>query len=446
MRAGVKATAAVAAVAVAAWAVTTTSAPTTGGGPADLAVATSSTTTAPTTTSTTSTTVAAAAPKYNVPSPNPPAPSGFAGQVSGIYSDVYDVVGATNVGSSLPGGSSQLPTPGQFAAQVAQLTPEQLGYLYDATSKVPQWSDLPADYQDLLAKARTAPAPTQPVSSSAVKAALGAAAVPQVKAAAVGTAAFPPAAPTGSFPSPPAPYLPTSPVGLTNLVPANCPLPPPGQDFGTQAVLSAQTAVDTLTEVINGLPSSIGIIINAIPYTIPDPAIYVLTVVLGATDVVLQTFNWMMNSNNDCGFIQTIELVQNIDNTTVNNYDLLLLEDQTIDNIESSVNTIHGQLDAVQQTLDAQLTLAIQQALAQPSSSVPNIAFEIPASAGGNLDSQPIGVAEVVTNAIAEITASGQPLNAAAPSDLALADAALAAHNYRQAYTEFHLAYLEAIQ
>jgi len=73
--------------------------------------------------------------------------------------------------------------------------------------------------------------------------------------------------------------------------------------------------------------------------------------------------------------------------------------------------------------------------------SPPNIAYELPTSVGGNLNSTPIGVQEIVTNALSEAQAAGRPINSAATRDVALANAAHAAKNYANAYTLFQESY-----
>ena len=86
----------------------------------------------------------------------------------------------------------------------------------------------------------------------------------------------------------------------------------------------------------------------------------------------------------------------------------------------------------------------IEQALTAPATSPPNAAYELPASLGGNLDSTPIGVQEVVTKALSVATQAGLPVNPAAPQDLSAANAALAAGNDAGAYADYAAAYREA--
>jgi hypothetical protein len=229
-------------------------------------------------------------------------------------------------------------------------------------------------------------------------------------------------------------------------VPATCPQPPPGDDLGAAAIYSAQISADVLNETVDGMPSEVGLIVAGVPAQIPNPARIVLEVAADAATALLDQFNYMNNSNNDCGYVTTIDYVENIDNTTINTYNLMTLMETTLDNVESSVNTVSGQVHVVQQTLDDNLNLTIQQDLAEPAGSTPNLALELPASDGGNLDSTPIGVQEIVTAAVKSIGQNGEPENPAATQYLAMANAALSGDNYVQAYDDFHNAYLEAVQ
>jgi hypothetical protein len=76
----------------------------------------------------------------------------------------------------------------------------------------------------------------------------------------------------------------------------------------------------------------------------------------------------------------------------------------------------------------------------------PAVAAELPVSAGGYLDAQPVGVQQVVTAALADATKAHQPISSAAPRNLAIADAALAAGEYKKAFHYYQLVYQAVIQ
>jgi len=400
---------------------------------------------------------------------------------------IAHVDGGSGSGSS-PGGSNpgttQLPSTTQFDSMVSHLTPQQLAQLYAVTQQVHGWNQVPALYQQLQQDANQVGAP--PSSAvAAVNAAVrsagtvgsgssttGSGAVgsgsgtggPAVAAVAHSAPAsgagvhllalsgsstsagtFPPTPPTGSFPAPPSAYQPTNPIAPAN-IPTTCPPSPPGPDGGAAAIFAAQEVTDILAATATALSGNIGVIVAGAPATFPDPAGLVAEALAQVSQLVVETFNFLAAANNDCGAAQTIGLAANIDNTTVNIYDLSQLIEGAIGSITNGVDTISGQVSTVQQTLDDELTLAIEQALTAPMSAVPNLAYELPVTVGGNLDSTPVGVQSVVASAISHLQAAGEPVNPAAAVDLQQADEALAAGQYAQAYTSFHQAYLQAVQ
>lgn len=391
----------------------------------------------------------------------PPAPATFPGQIDNLYTQIYGVqqtlqskgtpelppvTGSSGSGSTSSSGSAgssgssapnQIPTSTQFATMVAQLTGPQLAQLYSATQHVSGWSTLPGQYQTLQSDAASYPAsPQSPTSSSSLAPA-------RIAHSATGT--FPPTAPTGSFPAPPQPYQPTSPIGAAN-IPTTCPAPAPGADGGAAAIFAAQVATSVTVMLATALAGNIGVIVDGVTTEFPDPAGIIAEVLADASQIVLDSFNYYESANADCANVQTVGLAANIDNTTVNIYDLSTELESTIANIANSVNTISGQVSTVQQTVNQEITLAVEQALATPESTVPNIAFELPASLGGNLNSTPVGVQSVVSSAVTQLKAAGSPVNPAATVDLAAANSDLAAGNYSAAYSMYHQAYLQAVQ
>jgi hypothetical protein len=85
------------------------------------------------------------------------------------------------------------------------------------------------------------------------------------------------------------------------------------------------------------------------------------------------------------------------------------------------------------------LTLRIEAALA--ASTKPPIEFTLPSSAGGYLDSAPVGVDEVVSNDLAAMQAAGFATSATATSALSAAKSALAAKNYPLAFNDYQACY-----
>ena len=101
------------------------------------------------------------------------------------------------------------------------------------------------------------------------------------------------------------------------------------------------------------------------------------------------------------------------------------------------MSTIQSDFSTQQGEFDANLTLEIEQALGQWGSYVPPVMLMTPASQGGYLNSTPVGVQEVVTNALNYMASISGKVTAAANNDLKAANAALAAGQYVTAYQDY---------
>ncbi len=381
------------------------------------------------------------------PSSLPAAPAGFAGQVTGLYDEIYQAneLLQQNSGGSI-GTVSQMPSQTSFAQSMANLTPLALDELYQATQKNPQWATLPAKYQQLITELQS---PSAHIRQAATSPVLAQQAVPQLRLSAhqATASSFPPPPPIGSFPAPPAAFVPSSPVGA--YTPTSCPPGAPGGPSvapGDSAIFAAQLTTDVAASIAGAVPDMILVVIAGEGTSIPDPAKYIAEAIQLAGVITLDTFNYVQAVASDCDTANRDGFLANIDNTTVNVYNLLALVQSTLANVENSVNTIAGQVGVLQQTADEQLVLGIEQALTAPLGSTPNVAYELPASLGGNLDSTPIGVQEVVTTTLNEAKAAGVPVNAAAGQFLSMANAALSAGNDQQAYADFQNAFQQAAQ
>ncbi len=398
-------------------------------------------------------------------------PAGFASQVDGVYGGLAQTIGILDTRDPAQlAGTGQLPSAAQFSKDVAGLTSTELAVLVRAVHRTSRWAAVVADVRRLAATVTGAASTGSSTSGSSTSSASGSSAggspsgavLPAVeRSGAAGSGqslvahavsgttasgAFPPPDPVGSFPAPPAAYVPSSPVGA--YTPTSCPPGAPGGPSvapGDSAIFAAQLTTDVAANVAQDVPSTITVIIAGEGTSIPDPAKYIAEAIQLAGVITLDTLNYVQAVASDCDTANRDGFLANIDNTTVNVYDLLTLVQGTLDHVETSINTISQQLGVLQQTMDAQLTLAIEQALSAPMSATANLAFELPASVGGNLDSTPIGVQEVVHGAVQARLAAGAPVNAAAEQFLALADAALSAGNDKAAYADYHQAYLQAV-
>jgi hypothetical protein len=407
----------------------------------------------------------------------PPAPAGYAASWTALYDDMYATVEATGIAADEPAGSPLLPSPSDFSQMISQLTPDELAQLYQGTSNLSGWSSLPSTYQSLTAEATSQPitgvplaatsstsastsastrsaaaSPSQSSSpstlSSSASASAGAAHVTAASAPSGSPSPFPPTEPTGSFPSPPGPYQPSAPIGPTQTL--ACPAPAPGDSWGETGIYAANVAATVIDDLEPALEDTLTVEVDpppvAVDVDLPDPALIALAAAAGAAKVIADTFQFEHDYWADCLANNLGSYLANIDNTTVNTYELLTLMESTLDNVERSVDTVSAQVGVVQQTEDEQLTLNIQQALTAAAGSAPNAAYEEPASVGGNLDSTPIGVQELVTNDLLAAQAAGIAVNPAANQDLAAGDVALTNGQDKAAYNDFHQAYLEAAQ
>lgn len=399
----------------------------------------------------------------------PPAPVGYAASWTALYDDIYGAVEATGITADEASGTPLLPSPATFAQMIAQLTPGALAQLYQGTSSISGWRALPSTYTSLTATAQAQPVkgvPTvsepvplttttttpTPTTTTTTSTASSTTAAPSARVAAAtptsAASSFPPAEPSGSFPSPLAPYQPSAPIGPTQIY--SCPAPAPGDQWGESTILGATIAAQVLDDIEPTLEDTLDLEVSPPPVSVdvkvPNPVLVALAIVAGAAHVVADTFQFLHDYWANCLAANLGLVLANLDNTTVNTYDLATLMESTLNNTERSIDTVSQQVNVIQQTEDDQLTLDIQQALTAPAGSPPNVAYETPASAGGNLDSTPIGVQEVVTQDLLAAQSAGIEVNPAANQDLAAANVALAAHQYKTAYADFHAAYLEVAQ
>jgi hypothetical protein len=377
----------------------------------------------------------------------PAAPPGFASQVVGVYGGIYAVQQVITAGSPPTAAAAPtLPAPSAFAQDVAHLSSAELAELYRATRQHPEWASVVANEHQLAVQVPTRPlVPANPVAAltDPTRALLHGAAA---NLGAVDAHEFPPPSATGSFPPAPAPYQSSSPVAPYQ--PIACPAPAPGgppNEPGDTAIFTQQLTVDIATEVAADVPETILVSILGEGTSVPNAAKYVANAIAQAAQLVLDSFTFMQSVANDCDTTNRDGVMANIDNTTVNTFALLSAMEGTLDSVQSGVDTVGSDLTTLQQTLDDQVTIMIEQDLAEPGGSVPNIALELPASAGGYLDSVPTGVQSVVHQAVTNLQSAGEPVDAMAVRDLAAGDAALAAGQYAVAYADFHQAYLQAV-
>ena len=105
------------------------------------------------------------------------------------------------------------------------------------------------------------------------------------------------------------------------------------------------------------------------------------------------------------------------------------------------LNLVNSDFSTAQQQFEESLKETIEQGLANFGPVVPDVHLILPVQYGGFLNSTPVGVQEVVTSDLAAIQATGVKVKAAAVTDLAAANAALAASKWTTAWTDYAEAY-----
>ena len=379
----------------------------------------------------------------------------FEGQLKALYREIYTVVQDLDRGSPSQ-GAAQLPSPRAYDNLVAKVPAKDWAHLATQTEKVRGWSSLPGVYHSLDRFAKRNPIKKVEADAKARSAATKRSSAPSHstddKTSNILTDAspYPPTSPNGSFPAPPNAFSPSSPVAPA-VVP-DCPSAgAPGEDFGEDdsyaALISAIVADEIIAytpadEIFPGFTTGV-VTINIVG---PNPITFALAVAAGAAHVVYDQLELEQQAWLDCLSSALGALLANIDNTTVNTYELAALMENTLDNVENSLDTIGQQDSVLQQTADDQLTLNIEEALTAPLGSPPNVQYETPGADGGYLDSTPIGVQELVTSVIQAAQSAGLPVNSAAQRYLAAGNAAYAQQSYQQAYVDYQTAFQEAAQ
>lgn len=254
------------------------------------------------------------------------------------------------------------------------------------------------------------------------------------------------------------------------------------------AIKSVAIAANALRVVADFLPDVFveGAVIagEGVITTIPDPAQGGLLAAADALDLtqsvleLIQQFHDQCESNafsslfnslyNDLSnsqsliYSQTVTIINDLnalttltDNRTseiLNNIAALSalvrsLTQTTLNNLQAVTNLVDSQdltlLNAVahtQSSLDSQLKIQIQTNLLTGAQA--NVAtFELPASAGGYLNSSPIGVQSVVTSAFNKMQSLGIAIPKVADTALSYADTALAKGLYKVSYFYYKAAY-----
>ncbi|MGH9299840.1 MAG: hypothetical protein ACRDZT_07965 [Acidimicrobiales bacterium] len=367
--------------------------------------------------------------------PTVPAPAGYADQLTSLYGEIYTA--ATSV--QVPDQSQQVMTPDAFQQQVAGLSQADLSMIYTATSNIPNFDSLSSTFQQadaVGAKAagmlKLSSAGTQSTTGSGTAgrtATSGALRSNMLKSLGLGIILTTPKALTN--------YQPTSPVIIYPA--ASCPNGAPGIDYGETSIFALQVAVDVIAEAVAVIPDGLSTAFGNV--TIPNIARLIVAAIQLGVVITHDTFAYLQAISNDCASNYLASLAGNTDNSAFQTFQELTQVAGTANEIDTNLANLTNQ-DTSQ--FNQQLTLAIEQALTAPTSMSPMAAMELPASLGGYLDSNPVGVNEVVSSTIQAMQKGNQPLSAQATRDETLAEQAFASGEYKIAFDYYRMSYQAA--
>lgn len=396
----------------------------------------------------------------STPTPLPPAPADLAAKVKAVYASVYHAANrVTSTGDGEGADLSQLKPLPDFDAMIDSLTPQQLSEVYAAIEANPGWLDMPKTYDDVTAPSPGAGEPDQkssrkapqdssekPQQSGTTTSLFGQGApgpttmitprraVQLAARMAVGLPAFPDPEPepTGELPEPPSAF---DPAQLQDAGAEDCP--------SLDGVLEGYLAVKITAATAAGAALAVPAVLVALGESFPDPARIALEAVSIAAEIVEASLDYAVAKADACDANYQDKRLGNIDENLVKTFALATQNQNTIAQVNKAVNLVHDQAHLLIKTQLAQLKLDLQQALSLPPGQIPNIAYELPSTADGYLDTTPVGVQALVTDALANAQKAGVPINPASKRYLSQANQELGDGHYKEAYVDFQRAYSE---
>jgi hypothetical protein len=315
-------------------------------------------------------------------------------------------------------------TTAAFAQVIGGLTPEQLNQVYDfnpaawprvdATMTTYSKQSPPASVAAQMAQGYAAAAPSSPR--------------PAVKAPSAALA------PGGTDYSPPDPEIFAAPT---------CPTINLGGDDGFDLLFASDEAHDIAAIAAQPFVGTAG--------TVAAAVIAVVITVASALEIPAQTTEMLINISTFCSTNSADSETEVIDRNIVNldNTSIAMLDlDHQIQTLQGQINqlldtrtqTVVSKLNTAQSSLNAAQQQAIEESL-QGGGGTAIASYELPASLGGYLDTTPIGVQAIVTDALARLQQAQQPVDNDAVHHLADANTDLAAGQYKAAFFAFQDAY-----
>jgi hypothetical protein len=353
------------------------------------------------------------------PPSGPPAPPGFAETLKRIYGQAVSYAGLPGKGvDGKPLVTAAPMSTAAFAELVGGLTPDQLAQLYDRGPD--EWARIDAAVGTYTEKA--------PPSAVASKIAEAYAATPRPN---------PTAAPALAGAA--ADFTPAEPESYTD---ANCPIVILGPDDGYALMFGYYAAAH-----IASILAQPAYAFEAVTYTI----VAVLMTVASALKIPAMTIELLINSGTFCFTNNQVDelYVMNRNAVALNDTSIALLaldeqiktlKGQVKQLLETRTDAVVSKLNTAQASLDKAQRHAIEKSL-QGGLPTAVASYELPASLGGYLDSTPIGVKAIVTDAIDSLKRANQSVNPTAEKHFSQGNTALDAGQYKQAFFYYQSAY-----
>lgn len=370
----------------------------------------------------------------------PPAPASFAGDLTRIYDE------ATSVPPPPGSPTSPAMSSDAFHQTVASLTTDQLNLIYASN---------PTAWPQVISAVDAYAQSVAPIAAQAAATTGG----PKPSAA--------PARPAeAGSPAPPVLFTPTP-----------CPLlAAAGVGGAYQEIYSlnvAKGAVETSADLLETFAVGDGgdALLAAIAAVGPTMPIAVATIlgfllteeglslvaavlhsVADALEIPIDVVEFLLHRSIDsCQYDNGVAVVPVIDANAVatqNNVNVSYRTSQQNFRLDQAINKllddrtagIITQLNTAQASLDQALRHSIEEALAG-GNTTSIVSYELPASLGGYLDATPIGVQAIVTSTLSMMQTAKQPISPQASKNLTLANQALAAGQYKQAFVYYQTAY-----
>jgi hypothetical protein len=360
----------------------------------------------------------------------PPAPDSFAGDLTRIYDEATAVPVSPGTTSTAPLSSAD------FHQVVSILTPDQLARMYDANPTA--WPEIISTIDSYAQGIAANPAPA-----------------PQAAPATEGGAQVSPEI----FQPAPCPGLAFAARGGAFHERYALEVSRTQVELAASQLETVSVGLEPIQEALLALdlgPVDAALVKAVLGSELIEKALSLAAAILSAVadgiEIPIDVITWRLHQSIDsCQYDNGIDIVPAIDANEVAtqhnvnaSYDVAKKNfqlDQTINQlVDTRTQTIINQLNTAQTSLDQDLRHNIELALSGGNATT-IVTYELPASLGGFLDATPIGVQAIVTNTMSLMRGANQPISPQAAKNLTLANNALAAGQYKQAFVYYQQTY-----